>query len=383
MRKPRLALCGDGRSPHTKRWANAMADRGFDVTVVWRCDQFSPGELAAYESVVRHASVGRLLDPRRPWRELHEIRRAAAFARQLRPDVVHGLYLEYHGWTAHDFGVHPLVLSALGSDVLALGGAQNQSRRARLVDAYRRLRTKRALRACDVVLADSSRVIERVEVLAPSVRTELVRFGAEPPAPDDGGWRDRLGLSRHAMVVLSTRLLKENYNIDVIIEAMAGVVHQLPEAVLVLKEFESFSDSEYRARCLALVESLGIQRSVRFVGELEPSDLSALYAAADIYVTVPSTDATAVSVFEAMAARAPVVASRAEGIDSAVLRDGETALLVEPRDADGLRDAIVRVARDADLRGRLAEAGFAMYEVYGRSSAEFDRVADIYRGLIG
>ena len=35
QRLMRVALCADGRSPHTQRWANAVADRGHEVAVVW------------------------------------------------------------------------------------------------------------------------------------------------------------------------------------------------------------------------------------------------------------------------------------------------------------------------------------------------------------
>jgi glycosyltransferase involved in cell wall biosynthesis len=61
---------------------------------------------------------------------------------------------------------------------------------------------------------------------------------------------------------------------------------------------------------------------------MSPSDheeLVDLYAAADVYVSVPENDATAVSVFEAMAAHVLVVASDAPGIDPEILRHDDTA----------------------------------------------------------
>lgn len=376
-----IALCGDGRSPHTQRWANEFARRGHRVTVVWRRDQYAVSALDPYDGGVLHESAGGDLDPRRPWDELRSWREARALARRLRPDLVHGLYLRSHGWTARDFGIRPLVLSALGSDVLRLDDPPPPGAYAGAVDRYIRARTIGAARRADVVLCDSADVAERVARWG--ARTALVRFGVEPPAEDDGGWRARLTIPDGAFVVLSTRLLKENYNIHVLIEAFPAVLERVPAAMLVLKEYEPFSDPEYRGRCRALVEELAVEHAVRWVGELDPPELRRLYAAADVYASVPSTDGTAVSVFEAMAAGVPVVATRALGIDESVLRDGETAVLVDPGDREGLAGAIVALAADAGERARLQAAGRAVYEAVGSAEREFDEAERIYLELAG
>ncbi|MHB8696131.1 MAG: glycosyltransferase, partial [Solirubrobacteraceae bacterium] len=150
----RLAICGDGRSPHTQRWANAFAERGHDVTVIWRSDQFASSPTAGYSDTVQHEAVGGELEPRKPWRQAGARRDARALTRRLRPDLVHGLYLQHHGWTAHDFGVQPLVLSALGSDVVRLESDSPTGLRARVVERYAQGRTLAAVRAADALLCD-------------------------------------------------------------------------------------------------------------------------------------------------------------------------------------------------------------------------------------
>jgi glycosyltransferase involved in cell wall biosynthesis len=378
----RLVLCGDGRSPHTKRWAVALGERGFDVVVVWRRDQFAPGRLDAYPAGVRHEVAGGELDPRRPWREAVARREARALARRVRPDVVHGLYLQHHGWTAADLGVEPLVLSALGSDVMQLDAEPSGSLRSRAVERYLRARTLRAVRAADLVLCDSAEIARRIERLAPGTRTDVLRFGVERAPTTDGRWRERLGISDGAYVVLSTRLFKPNYNIDLVLRAFARVHERLPDAVLVLKEYSPFSDPSYREQVMALLDELRLGAAVKLVGELEPEELQALVRTADVVVSVPTTDATAVSVFEAMAARVPVVASRATGIDRDILRHDESAWLVEVGDVKGLADALVALAQDDAARTRLAAGGYAIFERFGDADAEFDRAARLYRELI-
>jgi len=59
---------------------------------------------------------------------------------------------------------------------------------------------------------------------------------------------------------------------------------------------------------------------------------------------------------EAMERARPVIAAAVGGLGELV-RDGETGLLVAPADPEPLRDAIVRLAGDRGLAGRMGEAG--------------------------
>ena len=62
------------------------------------------------------------------------------------------------------------------------------------------------------------------------------------------------------------------------------------------------------------------------------------------------------SVMEAMAARLPVVATDAPGINELVV-DGVTGLLAPPRCPDALADRLERLLHDPVLRLRMGEAG--------------------------
>lgn len=98
-----------------------------------------------------------------------------------------------------------------------------------------------------------------------------------------------------------------------------------------------------------------------------------------IAVCVPSIEAAAGDaeglpnvVLEAMAAGAPVVASRSAGIGEAVV-DGSTGLLVPPADPASLADALRRLAADPDLRATMGEAARR------RAAQEFDAVTQSRR----
>jgi glycosyltransferase involved in cell wall biosynthesis len=68
-----------------------------------------------------------------------------------------------------------------------------------------------------------------------------------------------------------------------------------------------------------------------------------------------SIEGFGVSVAEAAASGIPVVATRCGGILDQVVH-GETGLLVEPRDIEGMSLAMLRLAVDRELRARLGLA---------------------------
>jgi glycosyltransferase involved in cell wall biosynthesis len=380
----RIALCADGRLSHSKRWANGLADRSIRVSLVWASQELAGADLSGYRASISHHAYVRATPHRRPWMLPLAPVTARRIARRLEPDLVHGLFLSGHGWTAHALRVRPLVLSALGSDVLDLSRDDAASFPPGPGVAYGVWRTRAAVAAADVVLADSVAIADAVRERVPGTETRIVRFGVEissPSANARSDWRRRLSIDEDAFVVLSSRLFRPNYNIDTIIRAFPAIRARIPRSVLVLKEHEQFSDSDYRRRCFELMDELDLRDAVRTVGELEREALLELYAVADVYLSVPSRDGTAVSVLEAMVAGVAIVASDAPGIDPAILRDHDTAVLVPPGDADSLADAVVTLA-DPDQGRKLVERAGEIVRLHGDFDKELDRAVHIYEQLI-
>jgi glycosyltransferase involved in cell wall biosynthesis len=85
------------------------------------------------------------------------------------------------------------------------------------------------------------------------------------------------------------------------------------------------------------------------------TDVGNLLRDSDVLVLPSHSEAIPRTVLEAMVLGRPVLATRVGGIPS-VVADGVTGLLVQAGDVDDLADAIRRLARDADLRDRLARS---------------------------
>jgi len=109
-----------------------------------------------------------------------------------------------------------------------------------------------------------------------------------------------------------------------------------------------------------------------FLGAVPYEDIPAVYHAMDAFVLPSHTEGLPRVVLEAQATGTPVVATRVGGVPE-VIDDGETGLLVDPRDPAGLSDAIDRLAADRDERARLGDAGRAAVEESYAWDALYDR----------
>lgn len=124
-------------------------------------------------------------------------------------------------------------------------------------------------------------------------------------------------------------------------------------------------DGELRAALQGQVAAAGLQGRVELTGAQTQEQVARLLATADGYVQpsviTPSgkMEGIPVALMEALACELPVVASRLSGIPE-LIRDEQTGLLVEPRDAAALAAAIERLQADPRLARRLGRAGRAL-----------------------
>ncbi len=146
---------------------------------------------------------------------------------------------------------------------------------------------------------------------------------------------------------LSTRNLDQYYRVDITLEAFARVKARCPDATLTVA---GYGPEEGRLRRLAA--SLAVT-GIRFIGRVEPGAMPRLYDGADIFLNSSVLDNQPVSVLEAFAAGLPVV-STGVGDLAALVRDGETGLVVPPGDPGAMADAAMTLLASSDRAAVLA-----------------------------
>ncbi|HET9165763.1 MAG TPA: glycosyltransferase family 4 protein [Candidatus Angelobacter sp.] len=130
----------------------------------------------------------------------------------------------------------------------------------------------------------------------------------------------------------------------------------------------------------SMVQRFGLQSNVILAGQ--HSHMPEIYAAMDVFVLPSLNEGLPMTILEAMAASRPVIATRVGAIPK-VIKDGETGLLVDPGDADGLRNALERLLRDCDLGRRLGSAGHDWVSRNYTSEAMALRYRQMYDEVLG
>jgi glycosyltransferase involved in cell wall biosynthesis len=177
---------------------------------------------------------------------------------------------------------------------------------------------------------------------------DLGRVASAAPA----NIREELWLPHGAPVIGSVAALVPHKGQKHLIEAAALVVRQVPDARFVIA-----GEGELRSSLEQQIKHLGLEKHVLLAG-FRPDVLS-VHKAFDIFVMSSITEGLGTSILDAMACGRAVVATTAGGIPE-VVRDGETGVLVPPRDHEAMAAAIVKLLKDEPLRRRMGAAGLSL-----------------------
>jgi len=180
------------------------------------------------------------------------------------------------------------------------------------------------------------------------------RRGEFPPrrdAPD--GWIEVLFAGR----------LEPRKGVDVLLEAAIPLLREHAQLRLRLVGADTGYAVEGGQRYgdRLRLDAPDVVERVVFEGEVSDEELFQAYADCDVFCAPSRYESFGLVLLEAMSFARPVVASRTGGMTEIVI-DGDTGVLVEPGDAEGLRDALRILIGDPELRTRLGHAGRARFE---------------------
>ncbi len=178
---------------------------------------------------------------------------------------------------------------------------------------------------------------------------------AAPKAVERGHARQALAIPEGAQVAMFVGRLTSIKRVDRLLEAFGMVLERVPGAVLAIA-----GEGDLLEELQAEAEPLG--DSVRFLGW--QSDLTLLYAAADLVVISSDNEGMPVTLIEAAMAGVPGVTTDV-GSASEVVEDGVTGRVVST-DALALADAMAQLLEDEDHRGRMGDlAAVRAAEMFG------------------
>jgi glycosyltransferase involved in cell wall biosynthesis len=347
----RILFFADASSVHTRRWVAAAAERGAEAIVVTR----QPAEVPGAKEVIAISPGGDKLG----WfKALPEVRRVAReVAGRFRPTLVHGHYVTSYGLWAAACGLKcPKVLTAWGSDILV---TPRESKLMRMVVGW-------SLRHADLITADSMDMVEEIGRYHPQAPCHQILWGADTEkfVPGDAG---------QDFDVVSLRSWEPNYNIDLIVEAFSRFLMLRPQSHARL---HLLGGGPMKDTLGQRVQELRLLQQVRFHGRVGDAEMVQAIQRSRVSVSVPTSDATSVSVLESMACGLPIIATDLPANRQWI--DERGGWIVPVRDVDAVTQALVaaydqpaqsaqmgehnreRIEREASRRGQMD----AMWQLY-------------------
>jgi L-malate glycosyltransferase len=180
--------------------------------------------------------------------------------------------------------------------------------------------------------------------------------------------RARLGIEPEQVLAIQVAALAPHKSQTTLLKSAALLLEGSPRLVIWIA-----GEGDLRDSLTAEHARLGLGDRVRFLGFRD--DIPDLLRAADLFVSSSYLEGLGTSILDAMAAGLPVVATRVGGVPE-IVKDGETGILVPPRDPESLAHAMARLADDSGMRDRLGSNGRSL-----ALSFDADRTASRTREL--
>ncbi|WP_461206454.1 glycosyltransferase family 4 protein [Clostridium sp. DL1XJH146] len=280
----RICFLGDGNSVHIKRWLSFFRNKGYDVHLI----TFST---VVYENITVH-KVGKhnINQNGGNWKSIFSTLEIKKILKEIKPDIINAHYVTSYGFIAALTGIKPLVISAWGSDILVTP-KQNKF--------YKNI-TKFTLNRADLITSDSDIMSKEINQLSRS-KTITVPMGVEKILCDFER-KDNI----NEIKILSLRTLNKNSNIDTIVKSFSKIVKEYKDMTLKLI---IINDGPEKNNIRNLIEELGICEDIEMKGFVSRKELLDLMISSQIYISIPTSDSTSVTLLEAMACGIPIIVS--------------------------------------------------------------------------
>jgi glycosyltransferase involved in cell wall biosynthesis len=354
-----VLLVGDLYYVHVRRWAVGLAGRGIDVSVLSRTTVELPGV----------SVVPATVPPWRPWAPGRWVTRWRSLFRRAMAtqdfDLVHLHYPQPYSLFVEELQGTPLIVSTWGSEILPMDA--EPAHRKTLKVQY--LRHARRVVALSNFLADATAEyggLDRRDIAMQYWGVDLGQFTADADPCDEP-------------VIGFAKALSKQYGAEYVIDALPRILDAVPQARVLM-----LGTGDLEGALRAQAQRLHVDHAIEWMGRVDYAEMPRAYARMTLSVmpSVYPSETLGVSALESQAMNVPVVASRIGGIPESVI-DGETGILVPPRDARSLADAVVALLRDPGTRRRLGRQGRAHVARHFDWQRSLDNMTALYQTVIG
>lgn len=302
---------------HTAKWVSYFVEKGHEVHVISHRDTPIPGAKVYYldyniKNFILMAS------------EVHKI------IKKIKPDVLHAHQANTCGLYAASMKGYDFMVSAWGSDILV---APKKSPLMKWIVKY-------VLKRAKYITSDAEYMSD-----------EIIRLGGDknnvytfPMGVEEEifEYKHLYKTESPELNIISIRKLEKIYRIDILIRGFY-------EALKVRKNMNLTiaASGSQEQKLKNLVLELGIEKKVKFTGRYNPDKVGKLLVDNDVFVSIPESDSTSVSLLEGMAVGLFPVLSDLPGNREWVC-DGANGLILDKTTPENVKNAILWCADNKD-----------------------------------
>ncbi len=255
---------------------------------------------------------------------------------RLRPDVVVGYAYSLPAWTA-------FVYSRLFK-IPYVAWSTDTPHTASRPDRVQRFSRRKIIGSAALCLTPSLQ--GRQQFLSYGAPTEQIRVAAQSVSDafaEQASRAVRSGeayIQRHQLngkTILYVGFLTRSKGLDDLVRAFGHLAKELNDVHLLL-----VGSGPLKGHIERTAHKLGIEDRVHLAGFVQPDDMPRVYAGVSLFVFPTRTDTFGVVVAEAIACGLPVVCSTYAGSAGMLVEDGVNGFLIDPRDSEQLKDAMLR-----------------------------------------
>lgn len=367
----RILLLSDLNSPHTVKWARALAEQGLAIRLFGftRCrHNFYEGynniyydTLGVENTIVANTDV--VLPKLQYLKAMPQVRQ---IIRHFKPDILHAHFVTSYGLLGAAIGFHPYVLSAWGSDVMVF------PQKSPLHRALVRFNLGRA----DKILSTSEAMARQINQYTQK-RVEVTPFGIDLELFRPQQVKNDL-FDKDDIVIGTVKSLYEHYGVDTLLQAFALLKSKHPALPLKLLIVGS---GPLAQPLRTMAERLELGQSVTFTGHVDHDKVPDYHNLLSIYVALSNTESFGVAVIEAAACGKPVVVSDVGGLPE-VVEDGVTGFIVPARNPEQAVVALEKLILDKTLRQRMGQAGRERVKISYNWNNNVAQMIDIYHRVL-
>ena len=351
MKKNRIVIFGWADSVHVQRWCEGLSRRGYEIKLI----SVGGTPLDTVETVI--------FPRRNQFSYLKCLPAAKKEALKFSPDLIHAHYVAGNGLLAVWSGIKPLVASVWGADIIDLSGWP-----------FHRWVINSVLKKATHITATSEFLKKAAVALNPIVagKISIIPFGVE--VPDE---IEPLPPHRPFKLCL-VKSLRPKYGPDILLSALYEVKKQIPDIQLTMA-----GDGPMKERLEWIIKELGLERNVTLSGFVPNQAVYNLIRQhhAMVMPSIMDSESFGVAAVEAGACARPVIASRVGGVPEVIV-DGQTGILVPPKNHLALAEAIIKLASDDNLCDKMGREGYAFVREHYQWEKSLDSMCELYERVI-